>query len=87
VGLLVNVMRPFPLEITAGDIASAVGHRRIAISLLAGTLYSAAPFSIAPGSATWICRYIIIARRRPVICRPAGWPGSTLDYLALQSMI
>jgi hypothetical protein len=40
-------MRPFALEIAAGDFALAAGHRRIAISLVAGTLNSAAPFSMA----------------------------------------
>jgi hypothetical protein len=35
-------MRPFPLEIAASDFAFAAGHRRTAISLLAGTLNSAA---------------------------------------------
>jgi hypothetical protein len=34
-------------EIVAGDFAFAMGHRRIGISLLAGTLNSVAPFSIA----------------------------------------
>jgi hypothetical protein len=45
-------MRPFGLEITAGDFAFAAGHRRIAISLLAATLNSAAAFSIAAASST-----------------------------------
>jgi hypothetical protein len=40
-------MRPFALEITAGDFAFAAGHLRIAISLLAGTLNSTAAFSMA----------------------------------------
>jgi hypothetical protein len=34
----------------AGDFALAAGHRRIAINLLAGTLNSTAPFSIATAS-------------------------------------
>jgi hypothetical protein len=38
------------LEITVGDFSFAAAHRRIAISLLAGTLYSAAAFSIAVAS-------------------------------------
>jgi hypothetical protein len=38
--------RPFALEITGGDFAFAVGHRR-AISLLAAILNSAAAISIA----------------------------------------
>jgi hypothetical protein len=42
-----HVMRPFALKVSAGDFALAAGHRRIAISLLAGTLNSAAAFSIA----------------------------------------
>jgi hypothetical protein len=33
-----HVMRPFALEINAGDFAFAAGHRRIAIGLLSGTL-------------------------------------------------
>jgi hypothetical protein len=40
-------MRPFAPEIAAGDFALATDDRRIAISLFAGTLNSAAPFSIA----------------------------------------
>jgi hypothetical protein len=43
-------MRPFAFEITAGDCAFATVHRRIAISLLAGTLNSIAAFSIAAAS-------------------------------------
>jgi ParB-like chromosome segregation protein Spo0J len=35
-------MRPVALEIGAGNFALAAGHRRIAISLLAGTLKAAA---------------------------------------------
>ena len=35
------------LEIGAGDFALAAGHRLVAVSLLAGTLHSAASFSIA----------------------------------------
>jgi hypothetical protein len=38
-------MRPFALAITAVDFAFAAGHRRIAISFVAGTLNSAAAFS------------------------------------------
>jgi hypothetical protein len=34
--------RPFPLEIAADDFSFAAGHRRIAISFVAGTLNSAA---------------------------------------------
>jgi hypothetical protein len=45
-----HVMLPFALEISAGDFAFAADHRRIAISLLAGTLNSAAPFSMAAAS-------------------------------------
>ena len=44
-----HVVRPFTLEFTAGDFAFA-GHGRIAISLLAGTLNSAAACSIAAAS-------------------------------------
>jgi hypothetical protein len=44
------VIRPCALEITAGDLAFAAGHRRIAISFVAGTLNSAAAFSIAVAS-------------------------------------
>jgi hypothetical protein len=44
------MMRPFALEITAGGFAFAAGHRRIVISLVAGTLNSAAAFSIAAAS-------------------------------------
>jgi hypothetical protein len=36
--------------VCTGDFAFAVGHRLNAISLLAGTLYSAAAFSIAAAS-------------------------------------
>jgi hypothetical protein len=43
-------MRPVSLEVGAGDFAFAAGHRRIAISLLAGTLNSAVAFSIAVAS-------------------------------------
>jgi hypothetical protein len=43
-------MRPFALEIAAGDFALAAGHRLYAISLLAGTLNSLAAFSIAAAS-------------------------------------
>jgi hypothetical protein len=32
------MMRPFPLEVTAGDFAVATDHRRIAISFVASTL-------------------------------------------------
>jgi hypothetical protein len=45
-----HIMRPVSLEVVAGDFALAAGHRRIAISLLAGTLNSAAAFSIAAAS-------------------------------------
>jgi hypothetical protein len=42
-------MRPSALEIVAGDFALAGGHGRIAVSLVAGTLYAAAAFSrLAP---------------------------------------
>ena len=44
------MMRPFALEITAGDFALAPGHRLIAVSLFAGTLNSTAAFSIAVAS-------------------------------------
>jgi hypothetical protein len=40
-------MRPVSLKVGTGDFAFAAGHRRIAISLVADTLNSAAPFSIA----------------------------------------
>jgi hypothetical protein len=43
-------VRPSVLEITAGDFAFAAGHRRIVISLVAGTLNSAAPFSMPVAS-------------------------------------
>jgi hypothetical protein len=43
-------MRPSALEVTAGDFALAVGHRRIAIGLLSGTLNSAAAFSSVAAS-------------------------------------
>jgi hypothetical protein len=42
-----NVVRPFPLEIAAGDFTFAAGHHRNAISFVAGTLNSAAAFSMA----------------------------------------
>jgi hypothetical protein len=42
-------MRPFPLEMAAGDFAFASGHR--AISFLAGILNSAAVFSTASSGA------------------------------------
>jgi hypothetical protein len=41
------MMGPCALEIVAGDFALAGGHGRIAVSLLAATLNSAAAFSIA----------------------------------------
>jgi hypothetical protein len=44
------MMRPFALEITAGDFALAASHRLTAISLVTGTLNSAAAFSIAAAS-------------------------------------
>jgi hypothetical protein len=37
-------------HITAGDFALAAGHRRIAVSLVAGTLNSVAAFFIAAAS-------------------------------------
>jgi hypothetical protein len=43
-------MWPVSLKVDAGDFALAAGHRRIAISLLAGTLNTAAAFSIAVAS-------------------------------------
>jgi hypothetical protein len=42
-----NLVRPFPLGIAAGDFTFAAGHLRNAISFVAGTLNSAAAFSIA----------------------------------------
>jgi hypothetical protein len=45
-----HVIRPFALEITAGDFAFAASHRLIAISFVAGTLNSLAPFSTAAAS-------------------------------------
>jgi hypothetical protein len=45
------VKRPVALEITGGDFAFAAGHRRIATSLVAGTLNSTAAFSIVACSA------------------------------------
>ena len=48
VGSQRDVVRPFALDLEKGDLALAQGHgRRIAMSLLAGILYSTAPFSIA----------------------------------------
>jgi hypothetical protein len=44
------MMRPFALQVGSGDFALAPSHRRIAISLLAGTLNSAAAFAIAVAS-------------------------------------
>jgi hypothetical protein len=44
------MMRPVALEVGAGDFTLAPGHRRIAISLAAGTLNSAAAFSITVAS-------------------------------------
>jgi hypothetical protein len=43
-------MRPIPLEVGPGDFGFRTDHSRIAISLLAGTLKAAAPFSIAAAS-------------------------------------
>jgi hypothetical protein len=40
-------MRPFALEIAAGDFALAAGHRLTTSSLVAGTLNSVAAFSNA----------------------------------------
>jgi hypothetical protein len=45
-----HVMRPSALKVRLGDFAFAVGHRRIAISLLPATLNSAAAISIAAAS-------------------------------------
>jgi hypothetical protein len=42
-----HVMRPVAHEIDASDFAFAAGHRRTAMSLLAGTLKAATPFSMA----------------------------------------
>jgi hypothetical protein len=44
------VVRPVSLKIGVGDFAFAAGHRLTAISLVAGTLNSAAAFSIAVAS-------------------------------------
>jgi hypothetical protein len=41
------MVRPVALEIAVGDFALAAGHRLTAISVVAGTLNSAAPFSVA----------------------------------------
>ena len=43
-------MRPVSLKVGTGDFALAAGHRRNAMSLVAGTLNSAAAFSIAVAS-------------------------------------
>jgi hypothetical protein len=43
------VMRPFTIEIIACDFAFAASHRLTTSSLLAGTLNSAAAFSMAAG--------------------------------------
>ena len=45
-----HVMPPTALEIATGDFGFAAGHRLTAISLEAGTLNSAAAFSIAVAS-------------------------------------
>jgi hypothetical protein len=50
------VVRPITPKVGPGDFALAASHRRVAISLLAGTLNSAAAFSIAAassGASTW----------------------------------
>jgi hypothetical protein len=44
------MMRPSALEIVAGDFALAARHRRITISVMAGTSNSAEAFSIAAAS-------------------------------------
>jgi hypothetical protein len=57
-------MRPFALEITAGDFAFAPGHRRIAISFVAGISNSAAASSIAaasPGASTSLSQMALLA--------------------------
>jgi hypothetical protein len=43
-------MRPFAVEITAGDFVFEVSHRRNVISFVAGTLNFAAAFSTAVAS-------------------------------------
>jgi hypothetical protein len=45
-----HMMRPSALEIVAGDFALAARHRRITISVMAGTSNSAEAFSIAAAS-------------------------------------
>jgi hypothetical protein len=44
------VVRPVSLKVGTGDFTFAVGHRGIAVGLLAGTLNSAEVFSIAVAS-------------------------------------
>jgi hypothetical protein len=41
------VVRPVSLKVGTGDFAFATGHRRIAISFVAGTMVPARSFSIA----------------------------------------
>jgi hypothetical protein len=69
-----QVMRPFTLEITAGDFAFAADHRRIAISFAAATLNSAAASPDASTSPIqmaafdWLLGFRFLATRH-VSCR------------------
>jgi hypothetical protein len=65
------MMRPFALEIAAGDFPFAAGHRRIAISLLAGTLNSAAAFSMVVASSGCL-----------ELAEPDGFAGDLVDVPA-----
>jgi hypothetical protein len=61
-------MRPFALEIGTGDFALAAGHRRVAISRLAGTLRS----KLTPASAAvflgGLGRRLLAGRERRARC-------------------
>jgi hypothetical protein len=67
-GLERRVIRPVSPKVGAGDFAFAGGHRLAAISLLAGTLNSAAAFSIAvvssAASGRWSAKVDWVARGR-----------------------
>jgi hypothetical protein len=69
--------RPFALEITAGDFAFAAGHRRNAISLVAGTLNSAASFSIAADS------FVRLLYR----AKPDGFIGDLIDVPPYSALV
>jgi hypothetical protein len=76
-----HVMRPFALEITAGDFALAAGHRRVAF--VAGTLNCAAAFWIAAASSGVSTSLSQTALLAILSFELVGFGGS--DFLAMRS--